>query len=159
MGSEISHKKFTEDDFIAFEKALTSESNYVKRLFEQGSEKFSNAYRVGYELEVCILTNEHKPNPINKEILEEIDSPLFTNELAKYNLEINGHVFALDANAPKKLEADFFLLWKQAQNAAKKFNAKLGMFGVLPSLKFEHFNKEVYQSDMHQIHTRLRTYE
>ena len=150
MGSEISHKKFTDKDFIAFETALANEFEYVKRLFVQGSKKFSNVYRVGYELEVCILTKENHPNPINKEILEEIDSPLFTNELAKYNLEINGHVFALDAHAPKKLEKDFFLLWKQAQNAAQKLDAKLGMFGVLPSLKFEHFNQEIYQSDMHR---------
>ena len=150
MGSEISHRTFTEEDFLAFQNALSAEFEYVKKLFEQGSEIFSNDYRIGYELEACILTKDNQPNPINKEILEAINSPLFTNELAKYDLEINGHVFALDSGAPQNLEEDFLTLWLQAQNTAKKLGAKLGLFGVLPSLKLHHFNKELYQSDMHR---------
>ena len=150
MGSEISHREFTKEDFIAFQKALDAEFAYVKRLFEKGCKVFSNEYRIGYELEVCILTHDNQPNPINKKILEEIDSPLFTNELAKYDLEINGHVFALDDGAPKALNHDLQLLWEELQNTAKKFNAKIGLFGVLPSLRLEHFNKELYQSDMHR---------
>ncbi|GIT99990.1 glutamate--cysteine ligase [Sulfurovum sp. TSL6] len=150
MGSEISEREFTEKDFIAFQKALDAEFAYVKKLFEKGCEVFSNAYRIGYELEICILTNDNQPNPINKKILEDIDSPLFTNELAKYDMEINGHVFKLDAEAPEALNSDLLSLLKQAQHSAKKFDAKIGLFGVLPSLKLEHFNKELYQSDMHR---------
>ncbi len=150
MGSEISNREFTKEDFIAFKKALFDEHAYVKSLFEKGSDLFSDKFRIGYELEACILTANYLPNPINKKILDDIDSPLFTNELAKYDLEINGNVFELDAGAPKKFEKDLLSLWEQGQESAKKFNAKLGLFGVLPSLKLEHFNKELYQSDMHR---------
>ena len=150
MGSEISHREFTEKDFMAFQKALDAEFEYVKTLFEIGCKVFSNEYRIGYELEVCILTQNNLPNPINKQILNDINSPLFTNELAKYDLEINGNVFELDNEAPEKLGEDLLSLWKQAQDSAKKFNAKIGLFGVLPSLKLKHFNKELYQSDMHR---------
>ena len=150
MGSEISHRTFTKEDFIAFDKALYSEHEYIKALFDKGSELFSDKYRIGYELEVCILDSSNQPNPINKQILGTIDSPLFTNELAKYDLEINGNVFELDEETPQKLDNDLLSLWKQGQESAKKFDAKLGLFGVLPSLKLEHFNKELYQSDMHR---------
>ncbi len=150
MGSEISHRVFTEKDFIAFQKALDAEFTYVKRLFEKGCKVFSNAYRIGYELEVCILTHDNQPNPINKKILDDIDSPLFTNELAKYDMEINGHVFALDTGAPEALNHDLRLLWEKARHSAKNFGAKIGLFGVLPSLRLEHFNKELYQSEMHR---------
>jgi len=150
MGSEISHRVFTEEDFIAFEKALLNEHKYVETLFEKGSDVFSNTHRIGYELEVCILTATNEPNPINKKILDDIDSPLFTNELAKYDLEINGNVFELEDGAPEALEKDLLSLWKKAQGSANKFDAKVGLFGVLPSLKLEHFNKEIYQSDMHR---------
>ena len=71
MGSEISHREFTEEDFIAFKKALFDELEYVKTLFHHGSEVFLNSYRIGYELETCILTNDNLPNPINKELLED----------------------------------------------------------------------------------------
>jgi len=150
MGSEISHREFTEEDFIAFKKALYVEHAYIKSLFDKGSELFSDKYRIGYELEACILTSNNLPNPINKDILDDINSPLFTNELAKYDLEINGNVFELDAEAPQKLANDLLSLWEQGQHSSEKFDAKLGLFGVLPSLKLEHFNKELYQSQMHR---------
>ncbi len=150
MGNEITNRVFTKDDFIAFKKSWLAELAYVKALFDQGSEVFSDKYRIGYELEVCILDSANLPNPINKKILDDINSPLFTNELAKYDLEINGNVFELDANAPQRLGRDLLSLWKQAQESAAKFNAQLGLFGVLPSLKFEHFNQALYQSDMHR---------
>jgi hypothetical protein len=148
MGSEISHRVFTEEDFKAFKKALYDEHAYIKSLFEQGSNLFSNKYRIGYELEACILTNNNLPNPINKKILDDINSPLFTNELAKYDLEINGNVFELENSAPEKLNNDLLTLWQKGQESAKKFDAKLGLFGVLPSLELKHFNKDLYQSDM-----------
>ncbi len=148
MGSEISQRKFTKEDFIAFEKALYQEHAYIRSLFDKGSEVFSDNYRIGYELETCILTNDNLPNPINKELLDDINSPLFTNELAKYDLEINGNVFELNDLAPQNLADDLLSLWQQGQSSAKKFDAKLALFGVLPSLRLEHFNKELYQSEM-----------
>ncbi len=150
MGSEISHREFTKEDFTAFQKALSNEHDYVKTLFEKGSEIFSDKYRIGYELEACILDATNLPDPINKKILDTVGSPLFTNELAKYDLEINGNVFTLDGKAAENLNKDLISLWDQGQNTAQKFNAKLGLFGVLPSLKLEHFNKALYQSDMHR---------
>jgi len=130
MGSEISRREFTQEDFISFEKALSNEHKYVKTLFDKGSDIFSDKFRIGYELEVCILNSANLPAPINKKILDDINSPLFTNELAKYDLEINGNVFELDNEAPKKLGKDILSLWEQAQDSAKKFDAKLGLFGI-----------------------------
>ena len=148
MGSEISKRVFTKEDFTAFKNACFDELDYIRGLFARGSDIFSNRFRIGYELEVCILDKANQPNPINKNLLNDLHSPLFTNELAKYDLEINGNVFELDHEAPDKLDKDLLYLWNMAQISAAKFDAKLGLFGVLPSLKLEHFNKELYQSDM-----------
>ncbi|MCW8820582.1 MAG: hypothetical protein OQK45_00025 [Sulfurovum sp.] len=150
MGSEISNREFTKEDFTAFKNACLRELEYIKSLFAKGSNIFSDKYRIGYELEVCILNSANLPAPLNKEILNDLHSPYFTNELAKYDLEINGNVFELDANAPQSLEKDLHALWDQAQKSASKFNAQLGLFGVLPSLELKHFNKVLYQSDMHR---------
>jgi len=150
MGSEISRREFTVEDFTAFKKALDLEHAYVKSLFEKGAEVFSDSCRIGYELEACILDAANQPDPINKQILETVNSPLFTNELAKYDLEINGNVFELNGKAPENLKKDLSILWGKGEASAEKFGAKLGLFGVLPSLKLEHFNKALYQSDMHR---------
>ena len=148
MGTEISKTEFTEQDFKDFKKVWLDELEFVKELFNKGANLFSNRYRIGYELETCILNSSNLPEPINEKILDDINSPLFTNELAKYDLEINGNVFELNDKAPQKLRKDLLSLWQLAQNSAQKFNSRLGLFGVLPSLKLEHFNQDIYQSDM-----------
>jgi hypothetical protein len=150
MGSEISKKVFTKEDIAEFRNAFLSELEFLKELFAKGSSAFSNKYCIGYELETCILNSDNSPNPINNKILDDIDSPLFTNELAKYDLEINGNVFEIDAKAPEKLNKDILKLWKKALDSAAKFDAHLGLFGVLPSLQENHFDKDKYQSDMHR---------
>jgi len=150
MGSEISNRDFSEEDYDNFWKAYKREIAYINKLFEQGGAIFSNEYRVGYELEACILDHSNVPNPINKKILSTINSPLFTHELANYDLEINGNIFKIDADALENLESDMFSLWDKAKKASQKHNANLGLFGVLPSLEFKHFNKDLFQSDMHR---------
>lgn len=150
MGSEINNRDFSQDDFENFSKAYKREIAYIKELFHQGGAIFSDEYRVGYELEVCILDSNNRPNPINKKILSTINSPLFTHELANYDLEINGNVFKVDADVLENLENDLSSLWSKAKKAVLKHNAKLGLFGVLPSLEFRHFDKDKYQSDMHR---------
>jgi len=150
MGSEISKRVFTKEDISKFEDAVLNELEFLKELFSKGSNVFSNKYCIGYELEACILNSYNSPNPINEKILDDINSPLFTNELAKYDLEINGNVFEIDAKAPQKINKDIISLWKKALDSATKFDAHLGLFGVLPSLQEKHFDKELYQSDMHR---------
>jgi gamma-glutamyl:cysteine ligase YbdK (ATP-grasp superfamily) len=150
MGSEISNKVYTQKDFKAFKAACLKEHDYIKSVFSKGAASFSNTYRLGYELEVCILDEKNRPLPANREILQDIDSPLFTNELAKYNMEINGNVFALDHKAPENLAGDLHALWSQANRSASKYHAQLALFGVLPSLEMQHFDMQTYQSEMHR---------
>jgi len=150
MGSEITNKVYTKEDFTVFKDACLNEYHYIKSLFAQGSKVFSNEFRIGYELETCILDKQLRPYPLNKEILDDINASQFTNELAKYNLEINGNVFLLNDNAPKLLDKDLKVLWKRAQTSALKFDAQLGLFGVLPSLELRHFDLSTYQSQMHR---------
>ena len=82
MGSEIHKSTYAEEDFIAFEKAWLDELAFVKTLFAKGSEVFSDAYRLGYELEACILDKNNQPAPCNNAILKELDSDLTAKEQA-----------------------------------------------------------------------------
>lgn len=148
MGSEIQKTLYTQDDYEAFKKAWMGELGFVKALFEKGSKVFSEQYRLGYELEACILDSNNQPAPCNKAILDDLASPEFTTELANYDLEINGSIFPLNASTPRLLDRDISSLLQRAQNSAVKFGTRLGLFGVFPSLKAEHFDREKYQSEM-----------
>lgn len=148
MGSEIHKSAYSDEDFTAFEKAWLDELVFIKALFAKGSAVFSDEYRLGYELEACILDGNDQPAPCNNAILEELDSPEFTTELANYDLEINGGVFTFDETTTVKLQEELSMLWQLADRAARKCHTRLGLFGVFPSLKQEHFDKERFQSDM-----------
>lgn len=148
MGSEIHKEAFTQQDYRAFEDAWLSELAFVRQLFEQDGKLFSESKRLGYELEACILDANNQPAPINHKILSELDTSLFTHELANYDLEINGSVFTFGPSTPSDLKKNITRLFQEAENAAQKFNTRLGLFGVFPTLMPEHFDPAHYQSDM-----------
>ncbi|MFT7879097.1 MAG: hypothetical protein ABXS91_01775 [Sulfurimonas sp.] len=148
MGSEIHKEAFTEQDYRAFENAWLSELEFIRQLFAEGSELFSESQRLGYELEACILDADYQPAPINQKVLSELDASLFTNELANYDLEINGSIFPLGPSTPSELRENMNELFGKADNAAGKFNTHLGLFGVFPKLMPKHFDPAHYQSEM-----------
>lgn len=148
MGSEIHKNLYQEEDYKVFEAKWLEELEYVRGLFSKGTPLFSNTRRIGYELEACILDLDNQPAPCNKAILDTLNSPEFTSELANYDLEINGSIFPLDGNALLSLKEDIHTLWKKAEEAAHACQTRLGLFGVFPSLTPEHFDRKRYQSEM-----------
>ncbi|MDM5270714.1 hypothetical protein PGH07_00810 [Sulfurovum sp. zt1-1] len=148
MGSEIHKEAFTEQDYQAFEDAWLSELAFVQQLFTENGEHFSESKHLGYELEACILDAKYQPAPINQKILSKLDPSLFTNELANYDLEINGSIFNFGPSTPIELKQNLMMLCHKAGTAAKKFDSHLGLFGVFPKLMPEHFDPKQYQSDM-----------
>jgi len=147
VGLEVHKSNYNEDDYQQFQELWLEELSFVNALFDT-PHSFSEEKKVGYELEACLLDSAHEPAPLNFAILDDLDSDEFANELAKYDLEINGAVFALDATTPDKLNQDLMDKWQTLQASASKFNTHLGLFGVLPNLRKEHFERERYQSQM-----------
>lgn len=148
MGSEIHKSVYSDEDYALFRQKWLEELAFVQKLFKEGGKNFSDTLHIGYELEACILDNENRPAPCNEAILNDLNTPEYTSELANYDLEMNGGVFELNRNAPQALHEELSALWQKAQNSAQKFETKLGLFGVLPSLTPEHFDRKKYQSKM-----------
>lgn len=147
MGSEVNKKSFNNKDFIAFEQKLIEEMQFIKQLFFQ--HRFDNqSRRLGYELELCLVDKMGVPTPKNKEILDKANNPLFTYELATFNLEINGNPFDLTHSVFNKIAQDLSNLYQQIEQAAFSSNCELALFGVLPTLELKHLNPDIYMSDM-----------
>jgi gamma-glutamyl:cysteine ligase YbdK (ATP-grasp superfamily) len=147
VGLEIHKDSYSASDYQEFEQRWLEELDFVSSLFDS-PENFSEQKRVGYELEACLLDLDNQPAPLNFAILNDLDSQDYANELAKYDLEINGAVFELDTSAPELLHQGLHTKWQTLSASAKKFNTHLGLFGVLPNLRPEHFDREQYQSQM-----------
>lgn len=94
----------------------------------------SGITRIGAEQEFCLISNNWRPEKNAEEILEAVNDPHFTTELARFNLEIN-----LD---PVELEGDCFTtvhdqmkeMLQKAKTESDKRNTLILLTGILPTI-------------------------
>ncbi len=92
--------------------------------------------RIGAEQEFCLVDKYFKPSLNALDILQKIDDPHFTPELARYNLEINLDPFLLEGSCFSKMERHLKNMLKKADEAASSLNEKIILTGILPTIDF-----------------------
>jgi len=149
MGEEISQDHFDQQDFDRFNQRLLEETSFVRSLFERQAFD-SSSRKLGYELELCLVDAQGHPSKVNQQVLDSCANPLLTMELAKFNLEINGNPFPVNADVLNRMDADLSELYLQVQQKAMGLGAHTVLFGVLPSLHRQHLNSDNYMSEQHR---------
>jgi hypothetical protein len=151
MGDEVSRENFSASDYRRFAERLDAEMAFVRELF--ANDAFDNSTNcLGYELELCLVKPDGSPAPGNREVLDATNNPLLTVELARYNLEINGHPFSLSSDVFERIEQDLDGLFAEVESQATRLNYQVGLFGVLPSVRSEHLDPAHFMSDLHRYH-------
>jgi len=149
MGEEIQQDHFEQADYEQFQQKLERETEFVRSLFERRA--FDNSSRMlGYELELCLADRAGHPSTVNTEVINAAGNPLFTTELARFNMEINGNPFPYEGNVFARVETDLITLMQQAETAAHSFDSQIGLFGVFPSVTREHLNPDGYMTELHR---------
>ena len=149
MGEEIQQEHFDEADYEQFQKRLEEETALLRELFSRRA--FDNqTRRLGYELELCLADSEGNPSRNNVDIIEAAGNPLFTTELARFNMEINGNPFPYRDDVFSLVEKDLAELYGQAATAARRFDTRIGMFGVFPSIGEAHLDPDTYMTELHR---------
>ena len=149
MGEEIQQEHFEQADYDRFQQRLEQETDLVRDLFAKRA--FDNSSRMlGYELELCLADRNGLPSKINTQVIDAAANPLFTTELAKFNMEINGNPFPYQSDVFNRVESDLTELFNQAETTAAEFDSQIGLFGVFPSVSDEHLNPEHYMTEMHR---------
>jgi len=149
MGEEIHKEDFEQVDFDRFRQRLEQETELLRELFAERA--FDNSTRLlGYELELCLADRNGEPSRINTSVLDAANNPLFTTELARFNMEINGNVFPFQGDVFHQIEADLAQLYQQAEDAAQDLDSQIGLFGVFPSVTEEHLNPDTYMTELHR---------
>ena len=149
MGEEINQTRFDQEDYDRFHDRLVEETDFVRGLFAK--QAFDNSSRkLGYELELCLVDAEGQPCKCNQQVLDKANNPLFTMELAKFNLEINGNPFDVCADVLSHLDNDLSDLYHQIEQSAHSLNANTVLFGVLPSLRHRHLETDEYMSEQNR---------
>ncbi|WGH76464.1 CBS domain-containing protein [Tenacibaculum tangerinum] len=111
-------------DVDAFERMIRDD------LFEKGIQ------RVGAEQELCLVDQYFRPSLNALKILENVNDPHITTELALFNLEINLDPFELKEDCFVKLEKQLEELLNKVNKEANNIEQnQVILTGILPTLK------------------------
>ena len=110
------------NDVRAFEKMLADD------LFE------SDVRRIGAEQELFLVNQHWRPAPIATEVLEAVNDPHFTTELARFNLEFNLDPLVFGGNCLSVMEWQIGEMLGQVREAAQSCGGDVLLTGILPTL-------------------------
>jgi CBS domain-containing protein len=92
--------------------------------------------RIGAEQEFCLVNDEFAPSRDALNILNHLDDPKFTTELALYNLELNANPLKLTGDCFSALERGIVEKMNRAIEVAKDTGNSVVMTGILPTISY-----------------------
>ena len=131
--------KVREDDLTGeqlrlFMRQLLDDLRALERMLADGWIE-SGVRRVGAEQEMFLVGPAFRPAPVSMEVLEAIDDPRFTTELARFNLEANLAPLAFDSDCLSRMAAGLDELVGLARQGARACDAEIVLCGILPTLR------------------------
>jgi len=154
------HKKPDAGGHREFTKELLRDLQALERMI-LGDWIESDVSRIGVEQELFIVGDDWMPACLSPQLLEEIDDPHFTTELAQYNLEINIDPLVFDGKCLAQLESRLHRLVEKAESAARRHGGSIILAGILPTLSRQHVGLEFMTPrdryrQLNETMTRLR---
>ncbi len=117
-----------------FEVRLLRELRQLDGMIRRG-EIEEGVYRVGVEQEMFLIGDGHRPAPKALEVLEELDNPSFTTEIALFNLEANLPPMRLGGGLLRETERRLEEAMTLAADAARRVGVDVCLTGILPTLR------------------------
>ena len=89
MGAPNVKATSTAKQLQTFEKHLLNDIHALNKMLKEGMFEIDKT-RIGAEQEFCLVDKHYKPAGKNIEMMDLLEgNPLFTTELARFNMEIN----------------------------------------------------------------------
>lgn len=98
--------------------------------------------RVGAEQEFCLIKNNFSPSHNSIDVLNEINDDHFTTEIGNFNLEINLDPVELKNDCFSQIAKNLDDHLAHAKKAAEKYDSKILLTGILPTLSLKHISIE-----------------
>jgi len=134
MGEEITTSHFTEDDFMRFKQRLNCETEELRCWFNE--HRFSSHQPVaGYEMEAWLIDKQARPAACNGPFLKAANTPLYTAELAQFNIELNAQPANIGANFLSEFESDLQQHWLYCKTIAEGIGCRVLSTGILQTLR------------------------
>jgi CBS domain-containing protein len=117
-----------------FMKCVLRDLQALEEMLDQGMIE-SDKSRVGAEQELFLVDRSGRPAMLAPELLERVDDPHFTTELARFNLEFNLDPFEFRGSCLRDLQLHLEELLGRARSAACELGGDVVMTGILPTLR------------------------
>lgn len=133
MGEQNVRKASGSDDLRSFRADLLTDLRAFEKLWEQGRIE-SGIRRIGAEQELFLVDHEWKPAPISGQVMDILDDPHFTTELARFNLEFNLDPLIFGKDCLSRMEKQIRDLLEKVHQAAEACGGRVVLMGILPTL-------------------------
>ncbi|MEM9142964.1 MAG: CBS domain-containing protein [Bacteroidota bacterium] len=126
---------------IKYISQLTKDIAALERMLAENRFEKDDMH-IGAEQEFCLVNGDWSPSDKAEAILEDLDDPAFTSELALYNLEINLNPLKLKDHCFSELHKRLDQLLENVGKAAAKYDNRVLLTGILPTIKPKHLKIE-----------------
>ena len=160
MTNSSPDKHDTESARRVYLKGLLRDIDALERMLEEGRLE-SGIRRIGAEQEVAIVDRSGAALPIADELLKSLPADLFTNELGRFNLEVNFNPIAMGGYALRDLEQQIHAHLGQLRAVAQQHEAMILLVGILPSLSrsdltLDNLTDKPRYHELNEVLTQLR---
>ncbi len=127
--------QFADPDHLrVFMKDLLNDLRALEHMLSGGLIE-SGVRRIGAEQELVLADARWRPAPVAVDLLERLDDPLFTTELAAFNLEFNLAPLVFEGDCLSRLERSFSDALRKVCRVAEASDTKVLLTGILPTIR------------------------
>lgn len=131
---QLSEENLDGESHRSFVGSVLRDLRVLETLVDQG--RFETGIRrIGAEQEMFLVDASRRPACRALQILDEIDDPHFTTELALFNLEVNLDPLEFEGHVLSKLHAQLVHHLAKANQAARAHGAQVVLAGILPTIR------------------------
>jgi CBS domain-containing protein/gamma-glutamylcysteine synthetase len=125
----------------AFVRSLLTDLQALEAMIAAGMIE-RDTRRIGAEQELVLIDSNWRPAPRALEVLERLDDPHVTTELARFNLEINLDPIGFGGDCLSEMEAELDRLLGKVRQAARECGAEVVLTGILPTVRKSDLGRE-----------------
>jgi len=125
----------------SFIRHLLNDLQALEKMLDQGLIE-DDIIRIGAEQEFCLVTDNWRPSTKWDQVLEAINDPHYTSELARFNLEINLDPLEFKTNCFRQMETHLRDFLTKASTAAADLGDKILLTGILPTISKRQLNMD-----------------
>ncbi len=134
MGEQDVRQESQAEEIRVFLRHLLRDVQAFEKMLEE--ERFETGVRrIGAEQELFLVDHLWRPAPIATEVLEVLNDPHFTTELARFNLECNLDPRIFGGSCLRDMEWELGEMLGKARAAAQACGGDIVLTGILPTLK------------------------